>query len=180
MEDNHRAKLKSQLIDAHGRIEYTFVQHHIIANRLLKRLHYIKIAEILLTAISTVGFLATVIRNQVALAWLGGVGSAVALAITLYTKDFSLDIEAKKHKDAADALWLIREQYKSLISDFDMLTDEEVRRKRDELILQVSGVNKNYPGTDDKSFKKAQKDLKEDEKQTFHPGEAEKFLPPEQ
>ena len=83
-------------------------------------------------------------------------------------------------KDAADALWLIREQYKSLISDFDMLTDEEVRRKRDELILQVSGVNKNYPGTDDKSFKKAQKDLKEDEKQTFHPGEAEKFLPPEQ
>jgi len=62
--ENHRAKLKSQLIDAHGRIEYTYTQHHIIANRLLKKYRFLKIAEIVLTAVSTVGFLATVIRNQ--------------------------------------------------------------------------------------------------------------------
>lgn len=178
--DNHRAKLKSQLIDAHGRIEYTYTQHHIIANRLLKKHHFLKVAEIILTAISTVGFLATVIRNQAALAWIGGSGSALALGITLYTKDFNLDIEARKHKDAADSLWRVRENYKSLIADFEALSDEEIRSKRDALIEMVADVNEKYPGTDDKSFEKARKDLKEDEKQTFHPGEAERFLPPDQ
>ena len=178
--ENHRAKLKSQLIDAHGRIEYTYTQHHIIANRLLKKYRFLKIAEIVLTAVSTVGFLATVIRNQAVLAWIDGFGSVVTLGITLYTKDFNLESEAKKHKDAADALWRVRERYKSLIADFGALTDEEIRNKRDALIEVVSDINEKYPGTDDKSFKKARKDLKEDEKQTFNPGEAEKFLPPNQ
>ena len=97
-----------------------------------------------------------------------------------YTKDFNLDIEAKKHKDAADSLWRVRENYKSLIGDFEALSDEEIRSKRDALIEMVADVNEKYPGTDDKSFEKARKDLKEDEKQTFHPGEAERFLPPDQ
>lgn len=100
------------------------------------------------------------------------------MGITLYTKDFNLDSEAKKHKDAADALWRVREEYKSLITDFDVLSNEEIRSKRDMLIQMVAGVNEKYPGTDDKSFKEAQKELKDEERQTFHPGEAEKFLPP--
>ena len=106
--DNYKVNLKNQLIDAHGRIEYTYTQHHIIANRLLKKHRLLKITEIVLTAISTVGFLATVIQEQVTLAWIGGLGSALTLGITLYTKDFNLDSEAKKHKDAADALWRVR------------------------------------------------------------------------
>ena len=46
-------------------------------------------------------------------------------------------------------------------------------------LLLSDGVNETYPGTDDKSFKKAHKILKIEERQTFYPGEAEKFLPPE-
>lgn len=103
----------------------------------------------------------------------------MTLGITLYTKDFDLVDEARKHKDAADALWRIREGYKSLIVDFVALSDEEIRSKRDSLIELVADVNETYPGTDDKSFKKAHKILKIEERQTFYPGEAEKFLPPE-
>ena len=175
--DSYKVNLKNQLIDAHGRIEYTYTQHHIIANRLLKKHRLLKITEIVLTAISTVGFLATVIKEQVTLAWIGGLGSALTLGITLYTKDFNLDSEAKKHKDAADALWRVRECYKSLIADFVALSDEEICSKRDALIEMVTDINEKYPGTDDKSFKKARKNLKKEERQTFHPGEAEKFLP---
>lgn len=176
--ENHRVDLKAQLIDAHGRIEYTYTQHHSIARRLQNRHNFFKVAEIVLTAISTVGFLATVIQDQSTLTWIGGIGSALALGITLYTKDFNLDSEAKKHKDAADALWRVREGYKSLITDFDVLSDEEICSKRDMLIQMVADVNEKYPGTDDKSFREAQKELKDEERQTFHPGEAEKFLPP--
>ena len=177
--ENHRAKLKGQLIDAHGRIEYTYTQHHIIASRLLTKHRFLKVTEIALTAASTVGFLTTVIREQIALAWIGGLGSALTLGITLYTKDFDLVDEARKHKDAADALWRVREGYKSLIVDFPALSDEKIRSKRDSLIELVADVNETYPGTDDKSFKKAHKILKIEERQTFYPGEAEKFLPPE-
>ena len=178
--ENHRAKLKGQLIDAHGRIEYTYTQHHIIASHLLGKHRFFKVTEIALTAVSTVGFLATVIREQIALSWIGGLGSALALGITLYTKDFDLVDEARKHKAAADALWRVREDYKSLIVDFVALSDVEIRSKRDSLIEMVAEVNETYPGTDDKSFKKARKLLKNEERQTFRSGEAEKFLPPEQ
>lgn len=61
--ESYKTNLKEQLIDAHGRIEYTYTQHHIIARRLQKRHNFFKVVEIVLTAVSTVGFLATVIQD---------------------------------------------------------------------------------------------------------------------
>jgi hypothetical protein len=48
---------------------------------------------------------------------------------------------------------------KSLITDFDDLTNEEIRSRRDKIIESISQINKIYPGTDEKSFNKAQKNL---------------------
>ena len=67
----------------------------------------------------------------------------------------------------------VREAYKALLVDFDALTDEEIRTKRDTLIAEIGRINKAYPGTDEKSFAKAQKEIG---KYTFEDGESERLV----
>lgn len=87
--------------------------------------------------------------------------------------NFNLPDNIKQHTDAANALWEVRERYKSLIVDFDSIEIDAVRERRDKLIQTVSDINKRYPGTDEKSFIKTQKDI---EKYEFDDGEAAKVL----
>jgi hypothetical protein len=89
----------------------------------------------------------------------GGLTSAIALGINLYMLNFNLPDNIKQHIDAANALWEVRERYKSLIVDFDDIDILEARNRRDKLIQIVSEINKKYPGTDEKSFKRAQADI---------------------
>lgn len=175
----YREKLYSQIVDAYGRVTYTYTTHHKISDRLIKLKNTIKVVEIILTAVSTVGFLATVITNQILLSWIGGITSAIALGITLYTKDFNLENDINQHKQAADELWEIREAYLSLITDFEILDEKEIRFDREKLSARVSAINKKYIGTDKKGYREAQKALKNEEEQTFNVGEVEKMLPPE-
>lgn len=175
--DKKRNELRAQLVDLHGKVVYTYTAHHKIQNRLEGLNTGVKITQIVLTAISTGGFLATVITNQYLLAWVGGIASALSLGLNLYMKDSNLNSRIKNHKDAADELWDIREKYSSLITDFDDLQIEEIRTKRDEIQREWSNINKKYPGTDRRGYKAAQQSLKNEEEQTFNVGEAEKFLP---
>lgn len=175
MEKNQES-LFNQIVDLHGRVIYTYTAHHKIQNRLESRNKRIKVIQVILTAISTIGFLTTVITNQYLLAWLGGITSSLSLGLNLYMKDNNLDDQIQKHKAAADELWDIKEAYSSLITDFYNLPLNEIRLKRDEIQHLWSEVNKKYPGTDKKGYKEAQKSLKYEEEQTFNEGEAEKFL----
>lgn len=165
-------RLKKQLTEAKGNVNYTFVAHWIIVNRLKKRYFAIKITQIVLTSLSTGGFLASIIAGLPCLSWLGGFTSALALALNLYMLNFNIADEIKMHEAAANELWTIREGYKSLIADFDDLSQEVLREKRDKLIAEISRVNKEYPGTDDRSFAKAKKTIGN---YTFDDGEAEKL-----
>ena len=74
-------------------------------------------------------------------------------------------------------MWGIREGYVSLLVDFEVLEDSEIQKRRDVLWDKVSEVNSNYPATDAKSYKAAQKALKEEEEQTFKDNEVDSILP---
>ena len=50
-------KLKEQITDAAGNVQYTFIAHWNIVNRLKNQYKGIKIVQIVLTALSTGGFL---------------------------------------------------------------------------------------------------------------------------
>lgn len=168
-----REKLRNQITDAAGNVLYTYSAQWIIVNRLKKQYRYIKITQIVLTALSTGGFLTALIAGISWLSWIGGLTSAIALGLNLYMLNFNVDDDIKKHTDAANELWDVREAYKSLLVDFDTLADDELRGKRDELVADVSKINKKYPGTDEKSFSQAQKEIG---KYIFDEGEAEKLL----
>ena len=168
-----REKLRNQITDAVGNVLYTYSAHWIIVNRLKKQYRYIKITQIVLTALSTGGFLTTLISGISWLSWIGGLTSAIALGLNLYMLNFNVADDIKKHTDAANELWDVREAYKSLLVDFDTLAADELRGKRDELAADVSKINKEYPGTDEKSFSQAQKEIG---KYIFDEGETEKLL----
>lgn len=58
-----------------------------------------------------------------------------------------------------------------------MLDDSEIQKRRDVLCNKVSEVNRNYPATDERSYRTAQKALQKEEKQTFKENEVDSILP---
>lgn len=170
---NDKEKLRNQVTESAANTVYTYAAHWNIVNRLKDQYKKIKLSQIVLTAISTTGILTSLISGVFCLSWIGGGASAIALALNLYMLNFDVADEIKKHTDAANELWIVREGYKSLLVDFDALKEDEIRRKRDRLIETVAQVNKEYPGTDEKAFKKAQEEIG---KYSFSIGEAEALL----
>ncbi|ADC90457.1 hypothetical protein [Mageeibacillus indolicus] len=61
--------------------------------------------------------------------------------------------------------------------DFEVLDDSEIQKKRDVLCNKVSEVNNNYPATDERSYRAAQKALQKEEEQTFKENEVDSILP---
>lgn len=172
MEDNKQI-LRNQIIEVAGNVQYTYMAHWIIVNRHKMQYLGIKVIQIILTALSTGGFLAFILTNVPQLSWVGGFTAALALALNLYMLNFRIPDSIKQHTDAANNLWEVREKYKSLLVDFDILDISEIRKRRDMLMMDVSRINKAYPGTDARSFIKAQKGLKN---YLFIDGEAAKTI----
>ena len=169
--------LYNQIEEAYGKVAYTYTTQVIHAGRLHKRNTTLKWCQLALSAVSTGGFIGTLITNQILLTWVGGICSTILLVLTAYFKDTDLSAIHKKHLDTSNQLWLLREQYLSLLTDFATLTREEVVKRRDDLQLQVAKVYNAAPLTDNKSYTMAQKALKENESQFFTQEELNKLLP---
>lgn len=87
--DKTRKKLLRQISDAAGNVLYTYDAHWNIVNRLKKQQTVIKIIQICLTAVSTGGFLTSIIAGIPWLSWVGGFTSATALGLNLYSLNFN-------------------------------------------------------------------------------------------
>ncbi|AIY06646.1 hypothetical protein Plano_2681 [Planococcus sp. PAMC 21323] len=107
----------------------------------------------------------------------GAVISIALLILNAYTKNFDLVETAQSHQKAADALWKIREEYVSLLTDFDLLESTDVMERRDDLQNRTAEIYAQSPRTDAKSYKEAQKALKTEEEQTFSEKEIDVMLP---
>lgn len=57
---------------------------------------------------------------------LGAIVSLALLILNTYIKNFDLSEIAQEHKKASDLLWKIREEYVSLLTDFEMLDVNEI------------------------------------------------------
>lgn len=170
-------KLESQIREAYGRVTYTQTCHDKFINRVISLNDQIKIWQIILSAITTSGFIVAIFSDNKVASILGALVSLVLLILNTYTKNFNLIESAQEHKSASDLLWKIREEYVSLLTDFEILEIEEIMRKRDELQERTATVYSNSPRTDAKSSAAAQKSLKCEEEQTFSDEEIDNMLP---
>lgn len=181
MEQNsqvHREGLKSQIKEVYGRIVYTYTTYWKMVDALTSKNRRIKYIQIVLSAISTGGFIGSIITNEAVLTCIGGIFSTILLALNLYFKDFNLSEDITKYSAAANALWSIHESYVSLLTDFPSMTDAEICVKRDELQTKTAEVYKTTPKTDPKSYATAKNALKNDEEQFFGENELDMILPP--
>ena len=170
--DSSGYKLESQIREAYGQVVYTLTCHN-----KMSRSSNIKTVQIVLSALTMCGFLSTVIYSSQILAIVGAVVSLILLSLNTYVKSFNLTEIAESHRKAADGLWIVREEYKSLLADFDVLDDISIREKRDALLEQTSEIYSCSPRTNSKSYKKAQNALKKEEEQTFSENEIDDLLP---
>lgn len=179
MEQNslHKDHLLVQLREAYGRVVYTYTTHLKMINHLEKKNVTIKYLQIFFSAISTGGFLGSIITNEDKLTCIGGIFSTALLALNLFFKDFNLTEEIKQHRSAADNLWMIREDYVSLLTDFPILSEDKIMEQRRKLQIRVYEIYKVSPKTSKKSYTETQNALKYEEEQFFSTEEIDKMLP---
>lgn len=174
-----RSLLEAQLRECFGRVVYTHKTHEKCADLLLSRWSTIKLWQIILSAITTGGFLAAVFGAGNIGAAIGVAVSTCLLVLNAYTKNYDLGELAQKHKQAASDIWLIREKYLSLITDLRLGIKSlaDLTSERDKLLLQLHAAYSGAPSTTYDAYKKAQQALKRSEEMTFSDKEIDAFLP---
>lgn len=173
--------LEGQLRECYGRVVYSHKAHEKCSDILLARLSNIKIAQIVLSALTTGGFISTFFGSGNIGAGIGVAISSLLLVLNAYTKNYDLGELAQKHKHAANEIWLIREKYLSLLTDLAIgeKSIEQLQTERDELVDSLHAVYSGSPSTTIKAYKTAQKALKVNEDLTFSDEEIDVFLPRE-
>ena len=173
--------VEGQLRECYGRVVYSHKTHEKCADILLSRLARIKRSQIILSSITTGGFVAAFFGAGPIGAGAGVLFSTALLALNAYTKDHDLGEIAQKHRQAAADLWLIRERYLSLLTDLRARGEslESIRSRRDALLKELHGAYSGAPSTTVRAYKEAQKALQQSEEMTFSEKEIDKLLPPE-
>jgi hypothetical protein len=176
-----RHVLEGQLRECYGRVVYSHKTHEKCADILLKRLSTIKLWQIILSALTTGSFIPTFLGSGHEAAAIGVALSTSLLVLNAYTKNYDLGELAQKHKQAANDIWLIREQYLSLLADLAMGQKplEAIQMERDKLVVALHNVYAGSPSTTYAAYKKAQEALKRNEDMTFSDQEIDAFLPRE-
>ena len=141
----------------------------------------IKFWQILLSALTTGGFISTFFGSGEVGAGIGVFLSTVLLVLNAYTKNYDLGELAQKHKQAAIEIWLIRENYLSLLTDLATKSKnlDEIRNLRDKLLADLHNIYAGSPSTTIEAYRKAQKALQTKEDLTFSDEEIDAFLPKE-
>jgi hypothetical protein len=146
------------------------------------RLQWIKIAQIVLSALTTGGLLTALLGDPkvtYGAMLTSTVFSTALLILSAYTKDVDPGQQAEKHKKTASELWNIRESYLSILSDLrdGHLGIAAVRDKRDELQARLAGIYAAAPRTTSKAYSIASDGLKNQEEMTFSDEEIDRLLP---
>lgn len=173
--------LEGQIRECFGRVVYSHKTHEKCSDILLKKLSAIKIWQIILSALTTGGFVAAVFGAGKIGSISGILISTALLVLNAYTKNTDLGECAQKHKQAANELWLIREKYLSLLADIkiNIRSLDELLQNRDGLSHELYSVYTGAPNTNSKAYKEAQKALQQLEDMTFSDKEIDAFLPKE-
>jgi len=176
-----RKTLEGQLRECYGRVVYSHKTHEKCSDILLTRQSNIKLWQIILSALTTGGFISTFFGAGEVGTGIGVVVSTLLLVLNTYTKNYDLGELAQKHKQAANETWLIREKYLSLLTDLSMGEKpiERLQSERDVLLESLYSVYSGSPSTTFQAYKKAQDALKTKEDMTFSDEEIDAFLPKE-
>jgi len=171
--------LEEQLRECFARVAWTHKTHEKCSDLLNTRLNRIKLWQIILSAITTTGIIASVFGESKELGIISAVLSFVLTVLNTYVKQYDLGGLAQKHADAAVDLWNMRESYLSLLTDIrsSCVENDEIRKQRGELQAKLLEIYRGSPRTIAKAYREATKSLKKLEELTFSDAEIDAILP---
>ena len=170
-------KLESQIREAYGKLVYTETCHNKLINRLVQKNYWIRLIQVPLSAMSATGLIYSYYSYCKISITISTLLTMILLILQLWDLIARYEENINLHKLAADKLWKIREEYISLLTDFDLLTEDVIMARRDDLQNRTYEVYCNSPRTDKDSYIEAQKALKCEEEQTFSDIEIDNLLP---
>lgn len=181
MEHNSPAEiLESQIRECFGRVVWTHKTQEKCADILFELNSRFKLAQIILSAITTTGILASLFIDAKWVKIVSALVSFSLVCINAYLKQYHLGEIAQRHAESAVDIWDIRESYFSLLTDLRLdpnVDIDDIKTRRDELQNRLKEIYKCSPRTISKAYAKATKALKECEEMTFSDEEIDKFLP---
>ena len=173
---NKRERLRGQIEESYGKLLYTYQTQQEEASLKRSRFNRLSIAQIVLTAISSCGVIGVLLGEAEAGAGVASLFAAVSLGINLYVRGARLLEGAEAHVRCANRLWVVMQDYISLLTDFNELDEADIRRQRNTLQGRQAEIYGEAPRTSAKAYKRARKKLK-DGRQSFEPGECVGLLP---
>ena len=172
--------LESQIRECFGRVVWTHKTQEKCADILFELSSRFKLAQIILSAITTTGILASLFIDAKWVKIVSALVSFSLVCINAYLKQYHLGEIAQRHAESAVDIWDIRESYFSLLTDLRLEPNvdiDAIKTRRDELQNRLKEIYKCSPRTISKAYTKATKALRECEEMTFSDEEIDKFLP---
>lgn len=184
---NDKKILEAQLRECYGRVIYTHKTHEKCADILIKNHNRIKNCHIFISSIITGGLIVSLFDIDYLSVYqkygviIIAILSTISIILETYTKKYDMGKIAQEHRQAAADLWLIREEYLSLLVDLKMSIGsiEDIKYKRDILLKKQHNLYKGIPSTNYKAYSEARNALKNCEEMTFSDKEIDIFLPRE-
>ena len=165
--------LDSQIRYSYGNVYWTHKIHEKDADRYNKYDSRLKLAQIILSAISTTGLVGVLLgishRNVPSPSWIiylsasiSAVVSAALLVINSLQKGYSFSVLAAQHSDSALKLLNLREDYLSLLYDIKggLIDIEDIKSRRDDLQKRTVEAYESAPRTTYKGYKKSEDSIK--------------------
>lgn len=173
----YRDALRSQIRDEYGRLTYTYTCHNKQANINDAYARRISWGQLILSIVSTCSVMSLFVHEGKVQLWVAVISSALLALISAFDKDRSFSANSRAHGETAEELWLIREKYISLLTDFENLESSEICKARDSLLAETHSIYKRAPKTSEKAYRATQRALKNDEEQFFTDEELDSMLP---
>lgn len=175
--DEYSKKLYMQIVETYGRILYTYQSYIEMSNFLKKMNDIIKLLRIILSTLMTGSFLTLLFANYKYIIQMGTILSIVLLAINLYYKESNFQEKINIYNCASNDLWLIKEEYISLLIDFEHYNTLQIQNMRNELTHKLDAIYRKYLKTSNFCFKIARFRIRKKEIHTFAYKEFAQIMP---
>ncbi len=176
----HLENLEKQIKESYGRLVYTYTAHNKEVHLLNKKLKIFNSVEIVLTSLTTVGVFTSLLEIdeiQLLVMLLALASSVSLLIIRLINPNLTILNEIDMHNKTAKKLWIIKEEYLSLLTDLNYIDITTLIEIRNKLQADTSEIYKVSPQTSKRAYELSQNALKNDEEQFFSNEELNKILP---
>lgn len=168
--------LFEQIREEYGKVLYSQSIHAKESDCLKHIDNVTKWIAIILSVLTTGGILDFFIRDVADSLLFSMITSMMTMILSSMMKSIDYKGRSIEHKKAADGLWLIREEYLSLLTDFSSTDPEVIRKRRDDLIQRTASIYETAPTTGKRAYDRAQKAIKSGE-QWFDDEEWLQLLP---